>query len=175
MWKRLSTKELLKHPRITVLEDQVELPNGHQTDYIRFEVVGTSVIAIVINDKNQILLQKEYSYPINDFIYQFPGGGVPDGEDLKEGIRREIIEETGFNAQTIQPIGSFYNSIRRSDSQAHAFIATDLKVESTSLDLEESIEVYWFSEAEIDHMIKQNIIKHNATLTTWAFYKVFKN
>ena len=85
MWKKLSTKDLLKHKRIHVVEDQVELPSGIKTDYIRLIVNGRAPCVIAVNNEGKILIQREYSYPVNEWLYQFPAGMVPEGEDLKEG------------------------------------------------------------------------------------------
>ena len=90
MWQKTSSKIILKHPRLTVVEDQVILPNGHQTDYLRFES-NTAAVGIICHVNGKFLVQKEYTYPSNQFVYQFPGGSVLDNEDLKIGVNRELI------------------------------------------------------------------------------------
>ena len=49
-WKKLSSKIILDHPRLKVLEDMVELPNGKVTDYLRFENKGKAVTIICKNN-----------------------------------------------------------------------------------------------------------------------------
>jgi hypothetical protein len=44
MWKKLASKILLDHPRLKVLEDEVELPNGHTTQYLKIDS------RVIIND-----------------------------------------------------------------------------------------------------------------------------
>ena len=42
------------------------------------------------------MLIRQYRYPINDYIYEFPAGLVEEGEDFREAASREIFEETGM-------------------------------------------------------------------------------
>lgn len=171
MWKKISSKIVLKHPRITVVEDQVELPDGYKTEYIRFESNGNAPTIIVIDKNNKILVLKEYSYPTNEWIYQFPGGFVPNSEDLKIGINRELMEEVGLKANNIKLLGEFYSNHRRTNSKVFVFLGTDLTKEEKGGDKEEDIKQYWFSEKEIDEMIKDGKFLNGSSLGAWAIYK----
>lgn len=142
MWKKLSTKTILNHSRLVVVEDKVELPSGHKTDYIRFEIKGNSPIVIAISGDNKILVLKEYSYPVNDWLYEFPGGFVPDSEDLGQGINRELMEESNLKAGKLKMIGSFYPIVRRTNLQTHVFVAHDLIEHRVKGDEEEEIKFF---------------------------------
>jgi ADP-ribose pyrophosphatase len=171
MWKKLSSKIILDHKRIKVVEDEVELPNGHKTDYVRFEVSGCAPLAIVINNDNQILLSQEYSYPTNEVIYQFPGGFVSNSENVEEGLKRELMEEVGYLPSNLQYLRYFYNNDRRNNMKTIIYLASQLTEQKLEGDYEESIETKWVSEMEIDQMIKDNKIRHGASLAAWAMYK----
>ncbi len=72
---------------------------------------------IIPVDKNgKILLQKEYSYPINDFLFQFPGGLVEDHESPKDGGLRELMEEAKLTGD-LRQIGWMYTNNRRSQNK----------------------------------------------------------
>lgn len=62
MWKKIATKNLLSHPRLTVQEDIVELPSGQQVPYLTFGQSPAAVMVICLRG-DKVLLQKEYSYP----------------------------------------------------------------------------------------------------------------
>ncbi len=172
MWKKLSSKILLDHPRLKVLEDEVELPNGHKTKYLKFDSTGNAVTIIAINKEGKILLQKEYSYPPNEDLYQFPGGSVPHGEELSEGANRELMEEADLKANNLVELGSYYMNNRKSNSKMYVYVGSDLQNESLPADLEEDITSYWFSENEIDELIKRGEIKNYTVLAAWSLYKL---
>lgn len=173
-WKKISEKLLLKHPRISIYEDEVELPNGNRTNYLRFTNRGDAAQVIVIDDSGKILVQKEYSYPPNEWLYQFPGGKIDDGETPLDGAKRELAEESQYSADLTE-IGWFYADNRRTDSKFHVFVAKNIKAISThSPDDEEEFEHFWFSEEKIDQLIKDGNIKNYSFLAAWAFFKAQK-
>ncbi|HWZ65873.1 MAG TPA: NUDIX hydrolase [Patescibacteria group bacterium] len=170
-WRKLSSKVIFKHPRISLIEDQVELPNGHKTSYLHFGGTGSGVTIIAINADNKILVEEEYSYPPNKWIYQFPGGGVPETEDIAEGANRELMEECNLRGGKLTHIGKFLYDNRRSAAHVHIFVARDLQPKSLDGDLEEDIKINWFTEAEIDGLIATGEIENVMTLAAWTLYK----
>ncbi|MCL2158464.1 MAG: NUDIX domain-containing protein [Oscillospiraceae bacterium] len=71
-----------------------------------FKPITLGVRAFVVNDKNEILLVK-HTYQNNWFL---PGGGVDKGETFEQAIRRELIEETGYEADIIELFGVYQNT-----------------------------------------------------------------
>ncbi len=174
MWKKLSTKTILDHPRLKVVEDEVELPNGEKTDYIRFDQTGNAPTVITINKENKFLVIKEYFYVTNEWFFLFPGGFVPEKENVEDGIKRELLEETGIQVAKLTLMGSFYSHIRRSSVKVDVFLAQELEEQTPNLEKEEQIEKFWLTEKEIDQLIKENKFKNSPSLAAWAIYKVNK-
>jgi 8-oxo-dGTP pyrophosphatase MutT (NUDIX family) len=172
-WKRVTSKIILDHPRIKVWEDEVELPNGKVTDYVRFGSGFRGAAVICRNDNGQILLQKEYSYPPDEFLFQFPGGAVFEGEDPIMAANRELMEEAKLRANKLELLGTYLPNCRRSDSLAYVYLGTDLVEESRQEDEEEVIESYWFSEVEIEEMIRKGEITNITVLANWVLYKTY--
>ena len=171
MWKKISSKKLFTHPRITLVEDEVGLPSGKTTQYLRFENTGTGAMVIAQRNDGKILVQKEYSYPVDEKLYQFPGGGVEQGESLKVGAARELAEEGGYKANLMKELGWFYVNNRRTDSKIHTFFASDLSEHKLPHDDEEEFESFWFTESEIDELIKNGGVTNYSLLAGWALYK----
>ena len=170
-WKKISSKVILDHPRMKVVEDMVELPNGKVTDYIKYGNEGRVVTIICKNNKNEILLQKEYSYPPNEELYQFPGGFVPVTEEVENGANRELMEEAKYKAGKLSLLGTYFTNNRKSNVVCFVYFGTDLSEEARDGDVEEIIDSYWFNEQEIDEMIKAGEIKNVSVLAAWALYK----
>ena len=172
MWKVLNTKKNFEHPRITLLEDEVELPDGSRTKYLKFFNKADGADVVAINDKKEILLVKEYNHPVGKELWQFPGGFIDEGETREEAARRELAEEGGFKAKTLKPIGYHYIYRRRIAEASHVFVATDLEYVGHNREISElGMQHQWFSEEMIDQMIKEGEITADDTLAIWMLYK----
>lgn len=174
-WKILATKEIFNHPRIILIEDDVLLPNGVRTKYLRYKDIGDAVTIICKRKDGKILLEKEYSHPSQEWLYQFPGGLVPSGENIKTGANRELMEEVDYKAGKMKLLGTYLVNNRRSKSKMYVFLATDIKRKSKQGDLEEDIKYYWFSEKHIEKMIKKGEIINCHTLASWVLYNSHKS
>jgi len=174
MWKKLSQQTLLTHPRLTVHEDEVQLPNGHKTKYIYFQHDGNAVSILCENEKGEILVQEEYNYPPNKIMLQLPGGGVPLSEDPIEGAQRELMEEAGLRALDLKLLGSYYISNRRTPARMYTYYATQFVQEKIPHDIEETINNFWISKQEIEQKIKSGEIENSNFLAVWAQYKAMK-
>lgn len=160
-WTFLSRKILLNHPRIDLVEDTVQLPNGKTTEYIRLlPATSHSVAIIAVNSDNKILVQREYSYPPNEILYQFPGGGAEIGEDIIDAANRELSEESGYIARDCSVIGSFYLDNRRSDKKQFVVLCRDLVEQKRPGDDEEFIESQWLSHEDIKALVRERKIEN---------------
>ncbi len=169
-WKKIKSKQILEHPRLNVFEDEVELPSGHNATYIHFGTVDDSAMVLAVREDGKILIQKEYSYPMNEWLYQLPGGAIEKGESPQQGAHRELQEEVGLTG-TLKEIGWFYNNNRRSAGKTHLFIATNLASCQSKADVEEEFEIHWFTPEEIDGMVANGEIVNYTLLAGWALYK----
>jgi len=169
-WKKTSSKLLLNHPRISVYEDDIVLPNGTNSTYIHLGGARDSVAIIAINNVGKILIQKEYSYPPNEWLCQFPGGGIEKNERPQDAALRELSEESDITGD-LQQIGWYYTDNRRKKDKQHVFIATNIKACVGKSDPEEEIENYWYRPKQVEAMIKNGGIINESMLAAWALYK----
>lgn len=176
MWKKISSRELLVHPRLTVIEDEVLLPSGVKTTYLKFKHRTDAALVIAVRKDGKILLQREYSYPQNQELYQFPGGALELNENPEVGANRELTEEAKLRAQKLTLLGKFLLNNRRSTTMVFVYLGKCLK-ETLYLekDPEEDIKSFWFSEKEIEDMIARNEIIIFPVLSAWSLYKVKKS
>lgn len=169
-WRKLSSKLLLDHPRLSIYEDDVELPNGHRTKYLRYGDRGGAACVIAIDDQGRVLVQKEYSYPPDAWIYQLPGGAINAGESPKDGAARELAEEAGVSGDLTE-VGWFYINNRRTADKFYVFKANNLQKVTAEKDIEEEFETFWITPDEIDELIKNNEIPTHSFLSAWLLFK----
>jgi ADP-ribose pyrophosphatase len=170
-WQKLSSKVILNHPRLTVVEDDVILPNGQASTYIRYEEFSDGAVIIAESEANKVLLLREYCYPLDESIWQFPAGGIELGEASIVAAKRELTEEGGIIANQLILLGNSYSNNRRTQAKTLFYHATGLKQAPTAHEPSEQIEIHWKTTAEIRDLISQNEIKQTDTLAAWALYE----
>lgn len=171
MWKKLSSKTVFEHPKLTLGLDEILLPNGNKINYLVYEDLG-DVAMIICERDGKVLLQKEYTWPSDTMLYHLPGGVVNKDEKPEVAANRELMEEAGYRADNLSCLGKFLVHNRRSKAYTYVYLATDLVKESIDADQEEYIEPYWLTEAEVDGLIKKGEIINHYLLSSWNFYKV---
>lgn len=153
-----------------VVEDEVELSQGNVIQYVRFDGVIDAVCIVCFKD-SKLLLQKEYSYPPNRWLYQFPGGSMRKGELPEVAARRELLEEASLIADELYPLGTFYTDNRRSNARMHVFLCEDPVRGKGVLDVEEIIETEWLAVSDFEARIKAGLINNQTTLAAWSLFK----
>jgi 8-oxo-dGTP pyrophosphatase MutT (NUDIX family) len=170
-WKKLKTKQILYNQQLAVSEDEVELPNGKKVKYVRHSPTDVhAVLIIAVNDRHELLVQREYSYPPNKIMWQFPGGSMQSGETIKQAANRELSEESGFAARSVKSLGYFYVNNRLSDKKQHIVLCSDLYEKKLPEDHDEFIETHWLSPAKIDDLIDAGRVDNINFLAALTLY-----
>jgi len=129
----------------------------------------SDAVTIICLRDNQILLQREYSYPVSKYLAQFPGGKIEENETPEEAAVRELKEESGFAFSRCEHLGWYYINNRRSDSKMYVVLAKDVTpTEKTGGDLEEEIDSFWVPLSKLREMISERKITNITVLAAWA-------
>jgi 8-oxo-dGTP pyrophosphatase MutT (NUDIX family) len=136
-WKVLETSYV--RPRFRI--DKCELANGNLLDATIFEFRSWANV-LALTENNEAVLVSQYRHGVCEVLWELPGGVVEEDEDPAEGIRRELLEETGYAASNIVQIGKLYPNPALQTNTLHCFLARDVaKVSEQRLDAGEDIEV----------------------------------
>lgn len=106
----------------------------------------------------------------------FPAGYIEDNELPSDAARRELLEETGYVAETLTQLDSFYQDEGCSASLNHIFLALNIKkVKEQNLDKDEFIKYIFLNFDEILYLEEMNYIKGcNSKLAIEKVKKYFK-
>ncbi len=96
-WKTVTSKYLLETPFVKVRRDELELRNGSKTHYYVTERRNFCV-AVCLTPKNEVVLLKHFRHPVDRLVFELPAGLLEDGEEPRKAMERELLEETGFQA-----------------------------------------------------------------------------
>lgn len=170
-WNRISSKAVLDHPRMHIVEDELVLPDGTTTQYLR-EINRRDYITIIAKQAGTIAMVHDYSYPNDQMLLQFPEGWVDEGETPEHAAMRELKEETGFHANQVEILGKVLNDHRR--GTATGFICFAEGAEDTGITHLEAEESYTktvrLTKAEIKEKIASGAIIQKNALAAWAIY-----
>ena len=138
-WQKISTNTVFEKFGRKVDKVVFRLPDGSESDfYLKNELDACGVLAFTKDGK--IIITRQYRPGPDEVIYDLPGGYVDAGESPEEGVKRELLEETGYsgNFQFVTAcIDSSYST-----QKIHCFVATDCqKIGETNLEKEEILEV----------------------------------
>jgi ADP-ribose pyrophosphatase len=126
---------------IRVREDIAEMPDGRTTVYGVCEL-GHCVGILPFISSTEVVMVRQYRYvQKEDSRWEMPTGGVHQGESLEEAAQRELAEEIGYRAATLDHISTFYTSKSVCDETAHLYIGHGLTPAAVAPDETEFIEV----------------------------------
>lgn len=157
--RTIESKELYKGRVVQVRLDTVSLPNGRTK--MREIVVHPGAVAIVPLVNEKVLLVEQYRKAIERITLEIPAGTLEEGESPEECAKRELIEETGFNASQWDKLTSYYPSPGYSSELIHIFKARGLEKVS---DAEAELPIHYMDLEDVQTKIRTGEIKDSKTI-----------
>lgn len=124
--------------KINIRKDEVLLEDGRKVTREVIEHPGSAAIIPFVTQDEIILLQ-QYRYPVKETLYEIPAGTLDKGETFIDCAGRELEEETGYRAGTLEPLIILYPSPGILNETMHLFKATNLVKTQTNYQMDESI------------------------------------
>ncbi len=138
MEKTISSQDIYDGRALKMRVDTVQKSDGTTTT--REIVEHKDCVAVVVLDhKDNVILVKQYRKAVGKQLLEIPAGGIDDGEQPIEAVKRELQEEIGYLPNKIDKLGGFYASPGYSTEYLHLYLATYL-VESR-LEAEDTDEI----------------------------------
>jgi ADP-ribose pyrophosphatase len=109
MEKTLSSQRIHEGRVIQLRRDEVELPNGKRAYREVAEHPG-GVVVLPLRDDGKILFVEQFRYPLGHTLLELPAGKLEPGEAPLISIQRELIEETGYEADHWEELSCIYTA-----------------------------------------------------------------
>lgn len=162
---KVAKREIIRSGRsFDLTVENVTLPNGVNVDMDIIRHPGASAI-VALNAQEEVIMLKQYRHAVGGELWEIPAGTFDGKEDPLVCAQRELIEESGYEAQTWESIGAVTPVPGYSDERIHLFIARNLNQKTRKPDPDEIIEVHQLPFRQVVSMILTGAIEDAKTIT----------
>lgn len=156
--KTVKSKEIFRGKIINLRVEQVELPNGKIASREIVEHPG-AVAVVAVTSENQVLMVKQYRKACEEELWEIPAGKLDPGESPEDAAVRELEEETGYRAGSLEKLTSVYTSPGFANEMIHIYLAEKLTATEQNPDEDEFLDLYHCTWEQIRELLKSGELK----------------
>jgi ADP-ribose pyrophosphatase len=149
--------------------DTVNFPNGTVGELEMVRHPGASAVVPFLDSLDdpdpRIVLIRQYRYASGGYLYEIPAGRLDGAESPEACCHRELKEETGYSARSLEKLTTFFTTPGFTDEKIHLFMATGLTAGESALESDEILELHPTSlSAALEMVISGEIIDGKSML-----------
>ena len=154
---------MYSNPYVNLCLVDVEQPDGRRWEHHVVRLRSLAAV-VLLDDRDRVLLMWRHRFITDSWGWELPMGLIEDGEAPEQAARRELIEETGYDAADLVPLvyGQPANGI--TDSEHFVFLAERARKVAEPTELNESDRLEWIDLDKTLGMIDRHEISSSATL-----------
>jgi len=153
--------------------DRVRFPDGSVGELELIRHRGASAVVPFLGNPHdpdpKLVLIHQYRYAAGGFVYEIPAGIPSDGESWKECAARELEEETGYAAGSLQLLTRFLTTPGFTNEEIHLFQATGLSKGKVQRDADEFMEVVELPFSKVLELVRDGVIRDGKSLVGILF------
>ena len=161
-WTRTKVETVGSFRVFDVLRAEMRAPDGRVVPHpIYTFTCPTWCNVLAITEDNQVVLVWQYRHGTDAMSLELPGGAADPGEPPMEAARRELREEPGYEAQTLEPLVTVHPNPALQGNLHHMFLARGARrVAETSFDPTEECELALVPVSELAALVDEGHITH---------------
>ena len=133
-----------------------------------------AVTILPLVDQERVCLIRNYRIAVGQTLIELPAGTLRKGEDPALAARRELIEETGYRADTLTPLCDFFMSPGILDERMHLFVAAGLAPGEPAREPGEQIDNLLLPWDEALRMVRDGAIQDAKTIVALLYYNMVR-
>jgi ADP-ribose pyrophosphatase len=164
----LSSQDILRGNFLHAVRDLVKLPDGATASREYIIHPGAVMIVPLLKDESgqwQVVLERQFRYPVGQVMIEFPAGKRDPGEDLLLCAQRELREETGYVAAEWARAGVLHPVISYSTEYIDIWFARGLTLGERQLDAGEFLDVFTVTPEQLLLWCRDGLVTDAKTLT----------
>jgi len=161
---RVASQELLHGHFLHAMRDTVRLPDGKEA-FREYVIHPGAVMVVAELPDGRLVLERQFRYPVQSVMVEFPAGKLDPGEDSLACAQRELLEETGYTARQWARAGVLHPVISYSTEFIDIWFARELTAGERQLDAGEFLDVFSASADELLQWCRDGRITDAKTLT----------
>jgi 8-oxo-dGTP pyrophosphatase MutT (NUDIX family) len=160
-WKVLEEKPIVMRRWLEVYEQRIALAHGGVIDAFHLIKGPDWGGVLALTETSEIVLVRQYRHGYGGLSVELPAGVIEEGETPLAAVQRELLEETGFSADSWQSLLSVQTEPTRHTTRAHFFLATGARqVAQARLDAAEHLEALVVPAPELFALLERGEIVH---------------
>lgn len=175
---QLGSTEIYRGKIIALYRDTVRFPDRSVSEFDIVRHPGAAAIVPFLNDPQgddpQVLLLRQYRYAAGGYIYEIPAGRLDGDESPEECAVRELKEETGCTAASMELLYSMATTPGFTDEVIHVFMAMSLTHGEAHRESDEFVDIVIFRLAEALELIRTGQIIDAKTALSLMYAAGFK-
>lgn len=141
-WRLLSRQTVVSDRWLSVYRDECLTERNVFVDSYYVVDKADFAMAVALTPDLQLLLVRQYKHPTGSIVVECPAGYIADGEEPAAAVARELLEETGYRCDSIEPLGVWFGSPGVLTNRGHLFLGLNaVRVLQPELDQSEDIEL----------------------------------
>jgi ADP-ribose pyrophosphatase len=171
MTQILSRSSVFAGRVLDVAVEDHRMPDGRQASFEIIRHPGGAAVLPVLPD-GRVLLIRQFRPALGAMIYEIPAGRLEPGEEPRECAGRELIEEAGYAAEQLLPLGGLWSAVGFCDEYVHLFLGRNLAEQSRNLEPDEVIDLCPMTLEEAVEKIRNGVILDSKTQLALLRYQM---